>query len=59
MKDKKGQDEQTEPLILENVNNIGSRRVSYSQYFWRFLVGIDPLTIITKSYCEKLDQENP
>lgn len=33
------QDEQTEPLILENVNNIGSRRVSYSPYSWRFLAG--------------------
>lgn len=32
MKDKKGQDEQTEQLILENVNNIENRRMTSSQY---------------------------
>jgi len=32
----KGQDEQTEQLILENINNVESRRINSS---WRALVG--------------------
>lgn len=38
MKDKKGQDEQTEQLILENINNTESRRIN-SLCSWRSLEG--------------------
>lgn len=58
MKDKKGQDEQTEQLILENVNNIGSRGVSYFQYSWRFLVGNRSTNRNNKRLLYKVDQES-
>lgn len=58
MKDKKSQDEQAEQLILENVNNMESKRISCFQYSWRPLEG-SLLTITTKGFGEKVDLESP
>lgn len=53
MKEERGQDEQTEQWILENRNNRGSRRVSSTEYSWRFLRSVDPLTIQQKATVKK------
>lgn len=42
----KGQDEQTEQLILENINNVESRRINSS---WRALVGNNNKRLLWKS----------